>query len=79
MDELGNRLALDIEIDDIRITLININGPNNDSPSFYDDLKDVIKEKPLTIICGDWNLILENKLDCVNYVKVNTPNPRKID
>ena len=79
MDELGNRLALDVEIEDYRITLVNIYGPNNDSPAFYDDLNDVVNEfeNPHTIVCGDWNLILDEELDCRNYVKVNNPNARK--
>ena len=43
LDNNGNMLALDIEIDELRITLVNIYGPNNDSPSFFDDLSEVIK------------------------------------
>ena len=31
----GNFLILDISIDDRRFTLVNLYGPNNDSPAFF--------------------------------------------
>lgn len=31
-DEGGNYIVLDLEIDDLRFTLVNIYGPNEDSP-----------------------------------------------
>lgn len=34
-DSGGNLLALDLSIEDNRVTLINIYGPNSDNPQFY--------------------------------------------
>ena len=38
-DSYGNQMILDIEFEDERITLVNIYGPNNDNPTFYEDLE----------------------------------------
>jgi exonuclease III len=78
-DKNGNLLALDIQINDNRITLVNIYGPNNDTPDFFDEVQDIITEvnNPHTIICGDWNLIMDGNLDCQNYVTLNNPNARE--
>ena len=55
-DQSGNILILDIEIDQHRLTLANIYGPNNDDPTFYQNLQtlitqqgntDEIKNKPI--------------------------------
>ena len=42
MDTSGNYLALDINFSDIRTTLIVIYGPNEDDPSFYRNISEVI-------------------------------------
>ena len=78
-DDNGNLLALDIEIHEYRITLVNIYGPNNDTPFFYDELEQIVDDfnNPHTIICGDWNLILNENLDCLNYTRINNPNARE--
>ena len=34
-DNSGNILALDISVDQNRLTLINLYGPNNDEPEFF--------------------------------------------
>ncbi len=33
-------------------------------------------DNPRTIICGDWNLVLDINLDCENYLHVNNPLAR---
>jgi hypothetical protein len=42
-----------------RITLINIYGPNVDTPCFYNKVADVIEnfDNQSCILCGDFNLI----------------------
>ena len=38
-DKNGNYILLDIIIQGIRITLVNIYGPNEDNPNFYTNIK----------------------------------------
>ena len=78
-DPNGNYLLLDITIEGSRCTLVTIYGPNRDEPDFYDNLKkNILKlndDNPV-VICGDWNLVLNPKLDLYNYVNVNNPRAR---
>ena len=78
-DNLGNLLALKLDINKMfTLTIVNIYGPNNDSPSFYKDLKIIIEKfsSDFQIICGDWNLVLDPDLDCYIYLYVNNPKVR---
>ena len=78
IDDSGNFLALSLEIQSHKITLINLYGPNRDDPNFYDTIGSIIAEydNPHTMICGDWNLVLDPKTDSLNYVNVNNPLAR---
>ena len=38
-DKEGNMISLDINIGEISVKLINLYGPNNDSPEFYSKVK----------------------------------------
>ena len=60
------------------ILLINIYGPNLDSPQFYSDINDIIcaSTSDFYIICGDFNLVQEFELDCLNYKNLNNPRTR---
>ena len=60
-DNFGNVLLLDIELFQKRITLVNIYGPNEDNPAFYERLKDIIIKQGNAniVITGDWNLLLD--------------------
>ena len=42
-DLSSNFIILDITIEEERITLINIYGPNEDNPKFYENIFDHIK------------------------------------
>ena len=77
-DSGGNLLALDLSIEDNRITLINIYGPNTDSPQFYENVRDVFLEfdNKYFILCGDFNLALNPSLDTYNYCSINNPKAR---
>ena len=78
-DPNGNFLALSLDIHDSIITLINLYGPNKDDPNFYETVNDTISEynNPHTVICGDWNLVLNDQIDCFNYVNINNPSARQ--
>ena len=78
-DANGNLLALDLSIDENRLTLLNIYGPNNDSPIFFENIRDVLLEfdNPYFMVCGDFNITLNPDLDSYNYYHVNNPNARE--
>ena len=50
------------------ILLINLYGPNRDEPVFYEKLYEMIKGYRTNniIIVGDFNLTLEQEIDCYN-------------
>ena len=77
-DTNGNLLLLDIEIDEHRITLVTIYGPNKDEPGFFEFLKNKIIEigNKDIIINGDWNILLDPQIDGINYKHINNPNAR---
>ena len=70
---------LDIDIDNQRITLVNLYGPNNDNPSFYEKLQNEINNfgNNNIIMVGDWNLLLNPDTDGSNYKHRNNPNARQ--
>ena len=78
MDTFGNYLALDINFSDIRTTLIVIYGPNEDDPSFYRNISEVISNlgNDNIILVGDFNLVLNPDKDCYNYLHINNPKAR---
>lgn len=77
-DSKGNVLLLDLEIDNRRITLATIYGPNIDDPNFYEELENNIAKmgNDNIIITGDFNLLLDPPVDGVNYKNINNPNAR---
>ena len=76
----GNWVALDISINDVCLTLISIYGPNEDKSNFYYDIKKVKDDinNVNCIVCGDWNLIQDTKLDSYNYIRINNQKARKV-
>ncbi len=78
IDRTGNLIILDIEIEQRRITLVNLYGPNKDTPDFYDNIKKlIIKQGNVDVISvGDWNLLLNQEKDAKNYKHANNPKSR---
>lgn len=80
-DENGNYVILNVTLENTQVTLVNIYGPNRDYPDFYK----LVLEKASNfgnenyIICGDFNFILNPKIDCKYYKEdtINNPNARK--
>ena len=79
-DDIGNYLIVDLKLSDFTLKLINIYAPNVDSPHFFRNLKTKLEHnrQNYTIICGDYNLILDPKIDCSNYINLNNPQARKV-
>lgn len=65
---------------DCKLTLISLYGPNNDNPSFYQKLQDLVSAFDNThcIIVGDWNWSLNQNLDTSNYLHENNPRSKKV-
>lgn len=78
-DTNGNYIILDLEIEGKRLTLINLYGPNDDSPNFYMDIIEKMQEyeNDTCMICGDFNLVQDQILDTYNYVNVNNPRAKE--
>ena len=79
-DKNGNFIILELNIDGKNITLVNLYGPNEDKPEFYENIKMKLAdfENEEVIMCGDWNLCLDAEKDCENYLHINNPRARNI-
>ena len=73
-----NIISVDLKLENITLKMINIYGPNIDSPWFFENLNDLVQNNQLdyTIICGDFNLVLNPDLDSHNYKAINNPRAR---
>ena len=78
-DTEGNRITVDIKLSNCSLKLLNIYGPNQDNPAFFTNLAQCINTNPMdyVMICGDFNLVLNPKVDSFNYVNVNNPKSRE--
>ena len=78
-DQSGNVLIIDIEIENRRITLVNLYGPNIDDPAFYERLEKNVNRfgNNNIIMVGDWNLLLNPDMDGAHYRHINDPNARQ--
>ena len=79
-DTNGNFLLLDMTANNNRFTLVTIYGPNTDNPQFFENISNKIAEleNDSVIWCGDFNLVLDPKLDYCNYKTINNKNAREI-
>ncbi|MEW8548783.1 MAG: reverse transcriptase domain-containing protein, partial [Candidatus Thiodiazotropha sp.] len=79
-DADGNYIILEVTIGGKKIILVNIYGPNDDKPQFYKEIKLKILslENDHVILCGDWNLVLDQEMDTENYVNINNPRARAV-
>ena len=79
-DDVRNLLDINITTNNLKIKIINIYAPNTDSPEFYTNLARIIYEndQDYTILCGDFNLVLNPLMDSCNYTNVNNPKARQI-
>ena len=75
-DSEGNILAILLDFQEKTILMEGIYGPNSDSPSFYSEkaFEKIIDWAPdYSIFAGDFNVVLEPKMDTRNYLHVNNP------
>ena len=59
--------------------MVNLYGPNTDKPTFFNHISNCIDDidNDENIICGDFNCVLNPKLDYYNYKTVNNPKARE--
>jgi hypothetical protein len=55
-----------------RFTLVNLYGPNNDNPYFYEKVFETVDglNNDKYIVCDDFNLILIPEFDYYNYKRI---------
>ena len=58
-------MILDLTLLECRLTLVNLYGPNVDNPEFFKEIIKILDKMPnlYRIIGGDFNLVLDNKMD----------------
>jgi hypothetical protein len=76
----GNFIILDINIQDYRMTLVAIYGPNEDNSDFFKKLVFNINQfdNSSVIIAGDWNVVQDYRVDTVNYIGENNPKSKLV-
>lgn len=79
-DEKGNFLSIEIKIENYIILLVNIYGPNCDSPEFFQSLHSSIDEfqGDFIIIGGDFNLVQDKEIDYYKYKHTGNPKAREV-
>ena len=75
----GNYVIIIAKINSETFAFVCIYGPNNDQPSFYDEvftyLTDV--EVDYIVVGGDLNFTIDPKTDTLNYVRENNVNAKR--
>ena len=66
-------------IEDKKLTLVTIYGPNEDRPDFFRKIADSIEEigNDTCIMVGDFNVVQDQNLDTFNYLHVNNPKAKE--
>lgn len=79
VDDNGNFIIVNMSIYNQQLTLVNLYGPNSDNPNFFKLISNQIDDNDNTdiIICGDYNCVLNPKLDYYNYKGVNNIKARE--
>ena len=74
-DASGNFMFISLTSMRKDLLLVNVYGPNRDSPEFYDKMEEHVSEMGLSdiIMGGHWNLVLDPNMDYCNYKHVNNP------
>ena len=78
IDNNGNFIILNLDIQNQHLTLINLYGPNVDNPEFFKKISSYIDDIGNTdiIICGDYNCVINPELDYYNYKGINNAKAR---
>ena len=79
-DKNGNFLNLILKLSTMIVNIISIYGPNTDNTEFYEEVQNLLDDgnSDYTLICGDFNLVLNPDLDSYNYKHINNPRARQM-
>ena len=74
-DEKGNFLNLLLKLSSLTINIITLYGPNNDCLIFFEEIEKLIENTnaDYNILCGDFNIALNQENDTFNYRHTNNP------
>ena len=79
-DNIGRTVMVDIKLNEKYITLVAIYAPNEDSPRYFEDLSNVLKDRhEHKILIGDYNLTLDVELDRLNTYSNNNRAKREVE
>ena len=72
-DKNGNYLNLLVKLSSMKINLITLYG------SFFEEISKLLENAngDYNILCGDFNVALDNDIDTFNYRHVNNPRSRQ--
>ena len=72
-DQDGNLIIIKLEVNETVFAIVNMYGPNQDSPDFYRDVYREVRnmEADFIVMCADWNLVQDCTLDCKHYKTQN--------
>ena len=61
------------------MNILSLYGPNTNSPNFFLKVKEILlaEKADYHILCEDFNLVLDPKIDAYNYRRVKNPKARK--
>ena len=78
-DRNGNYLNLILKLSSMTINLTTLYGPNNDCPAFFEEIQSLLENEnaDYNILCGDFNIALDQDLDTFNYKTINNPRARQ--
>ena len=79
MDKERNYICLNFKTSAASFNLVSLYAPNTDSPGFFTEIKTSLQKfkADYSIICGDFNLVLDPLKDTCNYKQVNNPKARQ--
>ena len=80
-DKGGRYILCDIELPGIaRFLMLNIYGHDYDKPEFLVKVLNLLEQNIIRnwVLCGDWNLVLNQIQDTHNYLKHYHPNSSKV-
>ena len=81
-DNNGNFIILDVTLAEKRLTIINVYGPNKDSPGFFKNVVEIAERvgNDCYIFCGDFNFVMNPEKDYKHYKEntVNNPSARSV-
>ena len=80
-DDVGRILCMQITVNDVTYSLCNIYAPNSDDPNFFSEVikmvnRDCYVKSQSVIMGGDFNFVMDPKIDRLQTASTRTQNHR---